>query len=369
MQKQEHIWSVPEVILEKLPNGRRNTDEAEFIFCGLYCIVSILSLLFFGGAALMRGETVYAYTIFSFAIATFTIYSLIWISGLLFLAKHFIVLLMAMLCLYLFYSGGTEGTGPIYFMVFPLVALFLQGLRIGLIAIVSLFLLTLLIFNLELFAFNPSQYSFAFISRIFSIYIIISVLSFLFSFFRKIAEGKLLLREEDLLQITNMDSLTGLATPHFTETILSIELNRFKRTQSLFCVMLIQVDQLNTLQKPIGREYKNYLLKNIAQLFLDLLRSHDIPCRWKNETFLILLPDSSLEQAHLLAERLRLSVENHEFTFNNRRDRITLSIGISEINVNVEETITRAEINLFEAVKNSGNKIVSQVQSQQHAFI
>lgn len=171
------LWAVPVSVSERLQSRIKNTEYAGFVFCGIYCVIAVLILIIFGFAALAREEVVYANVIFSFAFTTAFIYGVIWVTHYYFLAKHLIAALMGALCIYLFYTGGTEGAGPVFYMAFPMVAVFLQGFVIGSIYILTLAAITLLIYAASLLGFDRELYSFAFISRIATVYVITSFLS------------------------------------------------------------------------------------------------------------------------------------------------------------------------------------------------
>lgn len=100
--------------------------------------------------------------------------------------------MMAVLCIYLFYTGGSGGTGPIIFLIFPPVALFLQGNFLGTYSVLSLLILSSFIYAFNLFGFDNSLYTNTFINRVLLVFIIISLLSYAFSYFKDKAEKDLL---------------------------------------------------------------------------------------------------------------------------------------------------------------------------------
>ncbi|MDG2090902.1 MAG: hypothetical protein P8J61_07340 [Gammaproteobacteria bacterium] len=155
---EEPLWAVPDKISERLQSRQRNSEYTAFIFCGVYCAVVILFLMVFGFAALMREEVFYSYVLFGFAITTALIYGSIWMSGYYFLSDHLIAVLMGSLCLYLFYTGGTEATGPVFYMVFPMVAVLLKGFAVGIIYIALLAFVSVFIYSASLWGFDREMY-------------------------------------------------------------------------------------------------------------------------------------------------------------------------------------------------------------------
>lgn len=355
MESTESLWADPDSVRERLNLKGRNTEWTEFLLCGLYCGVAVAFLTLFGTAAILRGELAYALVIFGFAIATTLSYGGIWLSEQYHLARHFVVALMATLCLFLFYSGGTENTGPLYYFVFPIVAVFLQGFRIGAACVLGLLLVSVLILETGAMGFDTGRYSFVFISRIFTVYMIISILSCLFAWFRERAEREWLLSQEDLESITHADLLTGLANRSFMERLIKLEFERFKRYGSSYCLMAVKVDTFDRIRRRYGSEYANALLAMLSQLVMKTLRSVDIAARWEDDVMLIMLPVSTLDSASLMAQRLRHEIRKQRFS----AGPITVSIGISQIEDNPDVAISLAERNLEIASRDNGDGIVS----------
>ena len=98
---------------------------------------------------------------------------------------------MAVLCIYLFYTEG-NGTGPIVFLIFSSVALFLQGNFIGAYSVISLLIISSFIYAFNLFGFDNSLYTDTFINRVLVVFVIISLLSYAFSYFKAKAERDVL---------------------------------------------------------------------------------------------------------------------------------------------------------------------------------
>jgi len=265
---------------------------------------------------------------------------------------------MASLCLFLFHSGGTENTGPIYYFVFPIVAVFLQGIRAGSISVAGLLLVSVVILETGLFGFDTQRYTFVFITRIFTVYVIISILSFLFAWFRERAERELLLSQEDLESITHADLLTGLANRQFMERLIRIEFQRFKRYGSPFCLMAVKVDTFARIRSRYGTEYGNALLAMVAQVLMKTLRAVDIPARWDDDVLLIMLPHATLDSASLMAQRLRSVIRTQRFSVG----AVMLKIGISQVEDSPDRAISMAEKNLEIASRDSGDGIVSGLQ-------
>ena len=246
------IWSVPASVSERLQSRIKNTDYAAFIFCGIYCAIAVLILVIFGFAALAIDETAYANVIFGFAFTTAFSYGVIWVTHYYFLAKHLIAALMGALCIYLLYTGGTEGTGPVFYMAFPMVAVFLQGFVIGGVYILLLAAITVFIYSTSFLGFDKELYSFVFISRIATVYIITSFLAALYSYYKYLSERELMLIYEDMEQITFADQNTGIANRNLIEKLLSTEYKRYSRYGFKFSILLISINSYARVNSQYG---------------------------------------------------------------------------------------------------------------------
>ncbi len=272
----EPLWKLPPPLQGRLRVDQRQVQFRHFLFCGVYCAVAVFFLIFYGTAAVLRGELIYAWVIYGFAVTTTAGYIGIWLSGSYTLADHFITFLMGCLCLYLYYTGGTANSGPVYYLIFPLVALFQQGIKAGSISVTSLLVATWLLQSTGMFGFDTERYSFVFVTRLGTVYLIVAILSFMFAWFRHQAERDLLLTEGYLDQIIYSDILTDLANQNLINKLLYTEALRYERYQSPFCLMLLEVDQFQKLHNRHGTEFTNEVMVGLARIFQGILRARTL---------------------------------------------------------------------------------------------
>ncbi|PCJ42791.1 MAG: hypothetical protein COA71_04625 [SAR86 cluster bacterium] len=356
----EPLWSVPEGVSARLQSRIKNTEYAAFVFCGIYCAVAVIFLILFGFAALVREEGVYAKVIFGFAFTTAFFYCAIWISRRYFLAQHLIAALMGTLCIYLFYTGGTEGSGPVFYMVYPLVAVFLQGFAIGGAYILALAVLTVFIYGASAFGFNRELYEFVFISRVATVYVITAFLATFYSYYKYLSERELLFIYEDLEQLTFADQTTGLANRNLIEKLLNTEYKRYKRYGFKFSMMLISINSYARVNNQYGQEAGELMFKDVATIIQEELREPDIPALWDREVFLILLPYTAKERARLVAERICNKISEHVFFIGSNTEEAIASVGLTEVSEeDFSSIIQKLELLHYEATKQPNNSIVS----------
>ena len=162
------------------------------------------------------------------------------------------------------------------------------------------------------------------------------------------------------------DELTGLYNRKYLHHRLDAEISRAKRYGMPVSCLLIDIDFFKTVNDMYGYDWGDVLLKKIAQMLEALIRKEDILTRYGDEEFILVLPNTSEENAYIFAERFRRDIEKMEFIPANEEERhpITISGGIASFPFleNVEEnsnTVVRyAEHALYQAKKRGKNQIV-----------
>ena len=178
--------------------------------------------------------------------------------------------------------------------------------------------------------------------------------------------GKVMKYTNNLKTIAITDELTGLYNRKYLHSRLDAEISRAKRYNTSLSCVLIDIDFFKTVNDMYGYDWGDVLLKKIAQMLEALIRKEDILTRYGDEEFILVLPNTSEEQAFIFAERFRRDIEKMEFIPASEEERhpITISGGISAYPFleNVEEnsnTIIRyAEHALYSAKKRGKNQIV-----------
>lgn len=167
-------------------------------------------------------------------------------------------------------------------------------------------------------------------------------------------------------QVSTTDELTGLHNRKYLQERLEQEISRSKRYGLKLSCLLFDLDFFKVVNDIYGYSWGDVLLKSVAEKLKQFIRKEDIITRYGDEEFLVLLPNTSEDQAFLFAERFRRDIERMEFIPAGEEERhpITISGGISTYPCmeNVEEdanTVIRyAEHALYNAKKRGKNKIV-----------
>lgn len=172
--------------------------------------------------------------------------------------------------------------------------------------------------------------------------------------------------KDRLERVSTTDDLTGLHNRKYLQERLEEEISRSKRYGTKLSCILFDIDFFKVVNDMYGYEWGDILLKNIANKLDAMVRKEDILTRYGDEEFLLVLPNTSEENAFLFGERFRREVEKMEFipAGEDEAHRVTISGGISTfpcmpgVEEDANTVIRYAEHALYNAKHRGRNKIV-----------
>lgn len=171
---------------------------------------------------------------------------------------------------------------------------------------------------------------------------------------------------DKLKTLSTTDELTGLHNRKYLLERMEQEISRSKRYGTALSVLLFDLDFFKVVNDIYGYEWGDVLLKSIADKLKQLIRKEDILTRYGDEEFIVVLPNTSEDNAFLFAERFRKDIEKMEFIPAGEEERhpITISGGIStfpcipDTEEDANTIIRYSEHALYNAKKRGKNKIV-----------
>ncbi|HEY8280812.1 MAG TPA: GGDEF domain-containing protein [Bdellovibrionota bacterium] len=132
--------------------------------------------------------------------------------------------------------------------------------------------------------------------------------------------------------LTFTDDLTGLYNQRYMEVILDREFSLAKRNDVQFSVLFLDMDHFKAVNDTHGHLIGSRLLYEVGQEIKRTLRESDITFRYGGDEFVIILAHTGLEDAVVVAERIRLQVEKKRFLAREALDiRLTASIGVASV--------------------------------------
>ncbi len=168
-------------------------------------------------------------------------------------------------------------------------------------------------------------------------------------------------KQNKLLETLSVtDSLTGLYNRKKLDDILDDQLERFKRNQRPFAVLMLDIDHFKALNDTYGHLAGDQVLESIARTFNRSIRNIDFAARYGGEEFAIVLPETGLSAARDMAERILTQVRGAAYQFNDQSIAVTLSIGVT-ISRNDDKTpeavLSRADKMLYKAKSAGRNQV------------
>lgn len=156
-----------------------------------------------------------------------------------------------------------------------------------------------------------------------------------------------------------VDSLTGLHNRRWMNEAFPRVLQRCALNGEDSAVMMLDIDFFKRVNDTYGHLVGDVALKSLANIMQLNLRPHDLMVRYGGEEFAILLPDTGINEAQAIAERLRIMVAANEIHSDDLVFKITISIGIVQIQQGgkLEDFFARADQALYRAKKAGRNRI------------
>lgn len=164
----------------------------------------------------------------------------------------------------------------------------------------------------------------------------------------------------DLQILARRDALTGLGNRLATRERLRDEYLRSQRTRLPCCVLMMDIDYFKKINDSHGHAVGDEVLRAVACTILSSLRGSDFAGRFGGEEFLVLLPDTPLDQALGVAEKIRGAVQNQHLA---GVGQVTISVGVALLDVanpNQDEDVAvqRADEHLYRAKAAGRNRVV-----------
>ncbi len=159
-------------------------------------------------------------------------------------------------------------------------------------------------------------------------------------------------RHEQLPVSGSADGVTRLPDRGSFEQRLTQEISRSDRSGHPLSILLVDIDQLQTVNTTLGRDHGDTLLEQVSDALRKTLRTADVLYRYGGDEFAVILPDTELGTAYLAAERCREAMGKIGET------GVAASVGVAQFSTGrtAEEVIARAEIALFRAKESGGNR-------------
>jgi len=175
------------------------------------------------------------------------------------------------------------------------------------------------------------------------------------------AQDALKKSEEKYREMSIVDDLTGLFNKRHLNTRLKLEIDRAKRYEHSFSLMLMDIDDFKQFNDTFGHTEGDRVLSRIGGIISKCIRETDSGYRYGGEEFVVIMPETKDTAAVIVAERIREQFASHVFVVGaNQEIQKTLSIGLVEylFQDDLKSIINRADQNMYQAKRSGKNRVV-----------
>jgi diguanylate cyclase (GGDEF)-like protein len=165
--------------------------------------------------------------------------------------------------------------------------------------------------------------------------------------------------KEKIEQLSQTDHLTGLYNMRIFMILMEQEIMRAHRFSHFFTILIIDADNLKAINDRYGHMAGDRLIKHFAETIKANLRVTDIVARYGGDEFIVLLPETSTENALIAGERMRMVLEKTPFIVDGEQLKITGSIGYANYpdhGIEMNELINRADKALLMSKEKGKNR-------------
>jgi len=164
-----------------------------------------------------------------------------------------------------------------------------------------------------------------------------------------------------LKEQASRDPMTNMYNRRYFSEVSQKILSIASRTQQALSLIMIDIDDFKKINDTYGHNIGDEVIKLLADKLISRIRESDVAARFGGEEFAIILPHTNLKDATLLAETIRIDIEQTIYKDKNNTLNFTISIGVDEFNhdsdTNVSESLNRADKALYKAKTTGKNRV------------
>ena len=166
-----------------------------------------------------------------------------------------------------------------------------------------------------------------------------------------------------LLEMSSTDMMTHLKLKYYFFNLLTEAIDAAFLNKQHVAVIMFDIDFFKKFNDTYGHECGDFVLKSVADLIRKNLRDSDVASRYGGEEFTALLIDAGKEEAMIVADRIRSTINEHDFVYNDQHLHVTISGGVSvfdcETNLvsSPNEFVNQADQGLYMSKNNGRNRV------------
>ncbi len=168
---------------------------------------------------------------------------------------------------------------------------------------------------------------------------------------------ELIEKKDELKKLATIDDLTNIYNRRYILKKLEAEMKRAKRYNHPLSIVLIDIDDFKNINDNYGHLLGDYILIETSKIMKNHIRETDYIGRLSGEEFLIILPETKIENAFMCGERIRLVIKDLELEGYNQMLSISGGLVAYDYEDSLKEFVNKAERLLYKA-KNNGKNII-----------
>lgn len=282
------------------------------------------------------------------------------------------VTLVLMVFLHFFWliTSGVELTGMFWCLVMLPLFFYLLGHKRGGILVALLFIFSVVVLLQPKLLALPTHHSADTSYRFLLAYLVLCWISFLVESVRFQTRQHLEEVQDSLRLQARTDELTGLANRRGFRQYLGEPEQRSDKSNGSFAVIIGDLDHFKQINDQYGHEVGDFVLKEIAKILKSLVREEDLIVRWGGEEFLLLLADTDVNGAQILAEKIRQKISSTHISTEAGKIAVSMSIGVDAqpVGGNLYTTLGSADQAMYEAKSRGRNCIVTAEENDNPEF-
>jgi diguanylate cyclase (GGDEF)-like protein len=167
---------------------------------------------------------------------------------------------------------------------------------------------------------------------------------------------------EEIYRLTIIDALTDIHNKRYMQEFLERELSRSARYRRPLALMMLDLDNFKLLNDELGHLGGDSTLRELAAVVRAGIRKEELFARYGGEEFAVVLPETTCDNAVIVAERVRTLVQDHPFRYEGRDYEVTISAGVTGTTgedkaLTAHELIRLADEMLYRAKNEGRNRV------------
>ena len=157
------------------------------------------------------------------------------------------------------------------------------------------------------------------------------------------------------------DGLTGTFNRRYFDDRIQKEISLTLRHGVPLALLFLDIDHFKRINDEYEHRCGDAVLRQVADIMHQVIRNEDVLARYGGEEFAIICRETTEAQGAILAERLRIAIQDHRFTFEQLSLRVTVSLGVAQLSgegLSSEALVTAADLALLAAKSQGRNRVI-----------